>query len=165
MNLVELMDNAKKVADWRGTGYSQNQSWNLTNAIPYMGTKSILYQAKCFGQTEAVEHVVNFQFLGLRIYDKPIENTDMMKLTYKDIDYYCEWPTVHTEVKVRCSCSDWYHRSSYWCWKEKCIFGGKPKAYKRKTKNHKPVNPLKLPFICKHQWQLQAYLRTENYMK
>lgn len=165
MNLVELLENAKKVADWRGTGYGQNQQWNLTNVVPYMGTNSILFQGTCYGETETVQHVVNFMFTKLRILEDPIENAEMLKLTYKDVDYYCEFPTVNSEVKVRCSCSDFQYRSAYWCWKDKCLFGSKPKAYKRKTKNRKPVNPLKLPFICKHQHQFQSYLRTEKYMK
>ena len=165
MNLVELLENAKKVAEWRGTSYNQNRSWDLTNAIPYMGTKSILYSATCFGESEKVIHPVHIQFTGLRVLDELPENADYLKLTYKDVDYFCEWPTTETQVKVRCGCSDYYYRSSYWCWKEKCLFGSKPKAYKRKTKNRKPVNPKKLPFICRHLFAFQSYLRVHKLMK
>lgn len=164
MNLIELHDNAKKVSNWRGIGYSQNENWVLKSVIPYKGTKTLLFQATCHGETVDGIHVVNLQFNNIKYFDTPPENGDIKEIEYKGEKYYFVRPTLENDVLARCSCPDFYYTFAYWNWKNKCIFGGMPKPYKRKTKNRKPRNPEHLPGICKHIYQLQSYLRTHDYL-
>jgi len=164
MNLLELFDNAKKLAAWR-VNYAQNDGWNLTQLIPYVGTKTILAQGTCHGYTqENVKHVVDIQFQNIKFFDEPPEQGEYGTIEYKEENYYFIKPTLETDVKIRCSCNDFRFRSSWWAWKQKCIFGGPPKAYKRKTKNRPPVNKLKIPFLCKHLVSFQSYLHVHKYL-
>ena len=164
MTLLELWQSTKKYKEWRGVGYGQNQSWKLMNIIPFRGTKTLLVQMQCFGETEKSEHIINLQFQGLKFVEEIPKNAEYETLDYKDQEYYFEHPTIDTEVKVRCSCSDYTYRFSYANWKAKCQFGSKPKAYKKKT-NRKPLNPDLIPGLCKHISQAQSYLKQEGIMK
>jgi len=164
MNLITLHDNAEKLAKWRKFGYGQNGTWRLTQVIPYKGTKTLLCQAVCNGETVEAEHVSNIQFLNIKFFDEPPSDGEYGTVEYKEEKYYYVKPTLENDVKIRCSCPDFTYRSAYWAWKAKVIFGGMPKPYKRKTKGkRKPVNPLRIPFSCKHIHQMQALVRTEGY--
>ena len=164
MTLLELWNSTKTFKAWRGTGYGQNQNWQLVNMVPFSGTKTLLLQLKCFGETEDSEHIVNMQFEGLKYVDEVPKNAEYKTFEYKGEQYHFEHPTIDTEVKVRCSCSDYTYRFSYANWKAKCQFGSKPKAYKKKT-NRKPLNPDLIPGMCKHISQAQSYLKVEDIMK
>ncbi len=56
----------------------------------------------------------------------------------------------NTNVKVRCTCLDFYHRFSTWNFKDNSLFGPRMPPYRRKTRNRPPVNPMKVPGLCKH---------------
>ena len=162
MNLIELYDNTKKLAAWRAS-YAQNQQWNLKNVIPFAGTHTLLFQATCFGETEHSEHVVNIQFSGVEYSEE--KHPDFKEIEYKEEKYWFKRPTLKSECTVRCSCSDFQFR---WAWsnkKHKALFGSVPKKYKRKTTTRPPVNPDHIPGICKHVFQLQAYLKHHDYME
>ena len=166
MNLVELLESTKRLAGWRGAGYGQNPDWKLTNALPFAGTKSLLFQLQCYGETEKSEHIVNLQFSGLEYSETPTDKDHFQKITYKDEDYYMTKPTVTTPVTVRCSCSDFTYRWAYPDWLKKCLFGSKPKKYIRKIGSTRPpVNPENIPGYCKHVFQAQSYLRVHGYME
>lgn len=162
MTLVELYNKTKEYKAWRGLGYGQNQQWTLKNVVPFKGTKTLLIQAQCFGQTVNGIHTVNFQFENLKYVDEIPENAEYKTYTYKDEDYYFEYPDISTtKVRVRCSCPDFYWRFALADNKANCLFGSKPKAYKKKT-NRKPLNPDMIPGICKHIVQLQSFLKTKD---
>lgn len=163
MNLIELYDSTKKLS-MRRADYAQNTNWNLKNVVPFMGTKTLLFQAECFGETVNGIHVVNVQFSGLKILEELPENADYKKITYKDVDYYVERPTLETKCSVRCSCPDFYFTWAFYNHKNKALFGSLPKKYIRKTTTRPPRNPLKVPGICKHIFQLQSYLRVHDYL-
>jgi hypothetical protein len=163
LNLIELHENNKRVAKWRGTGYSQNGNWTLQQAIPYVGTKTILYALSCHGETVEGIHYVYLQFTNVKFFnekDVP-ENGDVRKIKYRGEDYWYILPTLESDVKLKCTCADYTYTFSFWNFKNKCQFGGPPKVYKKKT-NRKPRNPLKLPGFCKHVFQSQAFLHQEG---
>jgi hypothetical protein len=52
-------------------------------------------------------------------------------------------------VKVRCSCLDFRWRFALWNSKDGSLYGDPPGPYKKKT-NRPPVNPQRVPALCKH---------------
>jgi hypothetical protein len=162
MNLIELYDSTKSLS-MRRADYGQNSDWNLKAVIPFQGTKTLLFQAQCFGETVHGEHIVNIQFSGLKYVDEP-KDADVKEIEYKDEKYYVQRPTLHTNCTVRCSCPDFYFTWSYWNFKNKALFGNLPKKYVRKTTTRPERNPKHVPGICKHIFQLQSYLRVHDYL-
>ena len=169
MNLLQLADNSKELATWREFGYGQNQQFKLNNVIPFQGVKTLLVQSTCYGETVSAEHVQNLNFLRVKYLNElPKDGSpeNVKTKEYGGSDYYFIKPTLSTDVLMRCSCPDWVYRSSYFAWKEKCIFGSKPKAYKRKTTGkRKPMNPIEKPFLCKHLTQLVQFLQAEGWIQ
>lgn len=167
MNLVELLESSKKVANWRETGYGQNTNWVLKSVIPFVGTKTILFQAECFGQTVDATHVTQIQFSGITFFDtlpEDGEHENIKEIDYKGETYYYVKPDINTQCTVRCSCPDFVYRFAWYNFKHKALFGAMPKKYKRKTKTRPPVNPGHHPGMCKHIFQLQSYLRVHDYI-
>lgn len=169
MNLIELHQSTKSVAGWRGEGYGQNQRWELKQCIPFQGTKTLLFQLQCFGETVAAEHVVNIQFSNIRYFleedlEEEPDGINVKEIEYKGQSYYLTPPTLETDVVVRCSCPDYYFTFSWWNFKNKAQFGGPPKKYVRKTTTRPPRNPGHHPGICKHVFQAQSYLHVHKYL-
>lgn len=52
-------------------------------------------------------------------------------------------------VKVRCSCLDFRWRFALWNSKDGSLYGDPPGPY-QKTTNRPPVNPQRVPALCKH---------------
>ena len=165
MNLVELMDETKKLASWRGEGYGQNNNWTIKSAIAFAGTKTFLCQGTCFGETVKASHVVAIQWSIVQYFEEDAlpENGDVLTLNYKGEDYHLIRPTLHTECTVRCSCADFEYRLAPWNFKHKALFGSRPKKYVKKT-NRPPVNPGQYPGICKHIFQFQSLLHEKGYL-
>jgi hypothetical protein len=165
MNLVELMDNTKKLASWRGEGYGQNAQWTIKSAIPFAGTKTFLAQGQCFGESVKAIHIVAIQWSKITYFEEDAlpENVDFLTLKYKDENYYLIRPTLESECTCRCSCADFEYRLAPWNFKNKALFGSPPKKYVKKT-NRPPVNPGMYPGICKHIFQFQSLLHDKGYL-
>lgn len=70
-----------------------------------------------------------------------------------------------SNVKVRCSCLDFYFRFSVWDQRDKALTGDPPDPYQRKTDTYPPVNPQKLSGVCKHIIKLTNYLKQERIIR
>lgn len=55
-----------------------------------------------------------------------------------------------TNVKVACSCMDFYFRFALWNFNADAHYGPMPQPYQRKTTTRPPVNPARVPGVCKH---------------
>lgn len=53
-------------------------------------------------------------------------------------------------VKVRCTCLDFYYRFAVWNDNADSLYGKPPPPYQRKTETRPPANPLQVPGLCKH---------------
>lgn len=166
MNIQQLIKNTKDLAGWRVEGYGQNANFTLTNILPMVGTKMLLFQSKCRGETVEAEHVQNLQYNQIKYHEEvPEEFENIKTVEFRKEQYHYEKPDETNNVQIRCSCADFTYRSAYYAWKEKCLFGTKPKLYKRKTKTRPPANKLKIPILCKHLVQLTNYLQNEDYIQ
>lgn len=64
-------------------------------------------------------------------------------------------------VKVNCSCLDFYYRFSTWDDRFKSLDGNPPPPYIKKT-NKPEVNPMKSPGVCKHIMRLMDELQNQG---
>lgn len=164
MNLLELYESTKKFS-LRRADYAQNYSWAIESIVPYVGTKSLLVQATCHGLTQhGVKHITNIMFSGVEFHEEPVDGAELKELVYKGEKYYYKRPDLHTQCTVRCSCLDFYFT---WMWPDKsakALFGNLGRPYKRKTTTRPPRNPDHIPGFCKHVFQLESYLRNEDWI-
>ncbi len=63
-----------------------------------------------------------------------------------------------SNVKVRCSCLDFRWRFSLWNSKDGSLYGDPPPPY-QKTTNRPPVNPQRVPALCKHLMKTMIALK------
>lgn len=68
-------------------------------------------------------------------------------------------PLTSNHVKVRCQCLDFYYRFAHWNKQHNVLYGRSPPLYRRKTTTRPPVNPGRVPGICKHLIKTVAALQ------
>ena len=68
----------------------------------------------------------------------------------------------NANVKVNCSCLDFYYRFAVWDDRHKALDGSPPPPYIRKTQTRPEVNPMHSPGMCKHVISLMGNLRTQG---
>jgi hypothetical protein len=165
MNLVELHDSTKRLAHWRGEGYGMNRNWIVKNVVPYVGTKSLLFTAECYGESVDATHICHMMFTGVRYLEEDVENAEYKTIEYHGVEERYVYPDLKTNIVLSCTCPDYRYRWEYANKKAGALFGRLSKKYIRKTKTRKPVNPDLIPGICRHLFQMQSYLRVEGYIK
>lgn len=70
-----------------------------------------------------------------------------------------------SNVKVRCTCLDFYFRFSVWDKRDDALTGEPPEPYHRKTDSYPPVNPQKVSGLCKHIMGLARYLKQQRIIR
>ena len=55
-----------------------------------------------------------------------------------------------SRLRVNCTCLDFHYRFASWNFNDDSLLGKKPPLYQRKTDNRPPVNPARVPGLCKH---------------
>lgn len=80
-------------------------------------------------------------------------------------EYNIDRVTKSSNIKVNCSCLDFYYRFAVWDNKFKSLDGDVPPPYVRKTNNRPEVNPMKTPGLCKHIIAVMNDLRSQNFFK
>jgi len=80
-------------------------------------------------------------------------------------DYSIE-PLSYTmaDVEVSCTCLDFYYRFAVWNDSDGSLFGNAPPTYIKKT-DRKPLNPQRLPGLCKHLMSLTTEIRQERFLQ
>lgn len=68
------------------------------------------------------------------------------------------------DVKVRCTCLDFYWRFALYNAKDKSLIGKQPEPYVKKT-DRPPVNPDQVPGVCKHIIKLADHLKLSKVLK
>lgn len=68
------------------------------------------------------------------------------------------------DAKVSCDCLDFYYRFAVWNHREDSLLGDAPPPYVKKT-DSEPVNPDRVPGLCKHLIALTTELRNENIIR
>lgn len=116
--------------------------------IPYIGTKMLHIKASTTSNGHQYKQSIQFN-------DVVFENADTEEnatFTAADgVETHVQ-PLVlsHLNVKVRCDCLDFYHRFANYNSQDKSLVGKAPPVYVRKTTTRPPVNPTRVPGLCKH---------------
>lgn len=144
--------------------YSSSKTRRIVRVIPYVGSKTVLFQLEHYGITVNAQHAVNLLFGGLEITEEGRSLDTHLKVPYKGRQYWVQKVDYDkSPVLVRCTCPDFYFTFAYWNWKAGAIFGPKPRPYKRKTKTRGPRNPSQHPGYCKHCYNSFLLFQTNSW--
>lgn len=86
------------------------------------------------------------------------QSSDGQEFTIEPVSYN------NDDARVSCSCLDFYYRFAVWNHSDGSLFGNPPPPYVKKT-DQGPVNPNKVPGLCKHLIALVSELRNENFLR
>lgn len=127
--------------------------------IPYIGTKLLHVRSQSMSNGHAYRQALQFVKVEFEPQDTPTNATFMAS---DGTDYHVQPLTIAGHnVKVRCNCLDFHFRFANYNSQDKSLVGRPPPLYHRKTTTRPPVNPDKVPGMCKHiialVQQLQKY--------
>lgn len=161
---MSLWSSTRRVSSSRSS-YSSSKSREVRNIVPYSSQKSLLFQVEHQGMTVRALHQVNLMFSGLTFSEKAQNQIDWLPVKYKGKTVWASKPSLtKTALVCRCSCPDFYFTFSYWNWKNKAIFGPKPRAYRVKG-DRGPRNPGQHPGFCKHIANTFLLFQTHRWVK
>lgn len=136
----------------------------LIKYVPYLVTKSVLFQFNVFALSDRAEYSVNLFFNGLDIRKDPFPNSFYMK--YKGEMFYANiFDISKANVTVRCSCRDFRFVWSWYNREQKALFGPNPLPYTRKTSTRPSPNPRHIPGLCKHTFHCARDLQDMGLLK
>jgi len=136
----------------------------LKNVVPYVGTKSVLFQFLHVGVTlPHMSYQVDIMFSDVEFSNDSVQKDlkDWIEIVYKGNKVFMrKIDLLKNRLKVRCACPDFYFTFGYWDYQKGALFGSMPKRYVRKTiwnptapvgqRGYPPRNPGKFPGMCKH---------------
>lgn len=115
--------------------------------IPALPSKSLKVETTVKGETSNYNTILQFDNVSF----EKIETTKNVEVTGVDGKKYYIKPInlKSNNVKVHCDCLDFKWRFSLWNLRNNSLYGQAPSPYTNKS-NRPPVNPLKVPGVCKH---------------
>lgn len=124
--------------------------------IAYRGMKMLHIRSTTTSNGNAYRQ--SMQFMRVEFFDS--DGPDVVTFKGTDgISYHIK-PialSVHN-TKVKCNCMDFHHRFAHYNSQDKSLVGRPPPPYQRKT-NRPPVNPDRVPGMCKHLLKLVQTLQ------
>lgn len=120
---------------------------NSFEVIPAVGNNQVQFNFKTASTGETYDTTLVFD--GVTFVNEPSQTSVQVK-GVDGTEYNLE-PLSHgqTEVRVRCTCLDFYYRFASFNKASNSLYGDAPKPYIKKT-NRAPVNPNKVSGNCKH---------------
>lgn len=110
------------------------------------------------------QYQTSILFDNIQYLDEPSQYSYNFQAT-DGSDYNIDRVTKSSNIKVNCTCLDFYYRFAVWDNRFKALDGEAPPPYVRKTDNRPEVNPMKSPGLCKHIIALMNDLRSDNFFK
>jgi hypothetical protein len=130
--------------------------------IPSVADKILLAKATTRGQNETYESYI--QISDVRY----VEEGTAYAISFVAPDDATYWiipaRNANEDVKVSCNCLDFYWRFATWNYENGSLLGKPPPTYVKKTERA-PVNPDRVPGVCKHLLALANRLKTEKILK
>lgn len=131
--------------------------------IPYRGAKSVVFRCKVMSSTRRKKYNVVIQFLDVEFAPANTKQvpvgSEWTFVEYEGAKYYFKKPSFFKNpVRIRCSCPDFKQRFAWPDRAAKCLAGGPPAQYRRKTppppKGRPYVNPDNVPGMCYHIYRV-----------
>lgn len=134
-----------------------------TSYVPFVGTK--LLHVKAIASSNGHQYQQSLQFTN--VVFEGADSEENVTFTASDNAEYHIQPIDLTKnnVKVRCTCLDFYHRFANYNSQDKSLVGRAPPVYVRKTTTRPAVNPTRVPGMCKHLLKLVEELRSTGLVK
>jgi hypothetical protein len=132
------------------------------NIVPYVNSRNLLFKGVANNQGRTYDPEIYFE--GIEFDDEDTPNNVTFIAT--DGERYHIQPIKFTEnnAKVRCTCLDFYYRFSYYNAKAGDLYGKPFPPYRRRTTTYPPVNPMKLPGVCKHLLKMMQMLEENKFL-
>jgi hypothetical protein len=134
-----------------------------TNFIPSIDNGTL--EVKAITNTGNQKYKTSLYFDDVEFLDEPVGNAATVIGADGD-EYYLERiPLNQIDVKVKCTCLDFYYRFATWNSGDESLIGKPPPPYIRKTTTRPPVNPAKVPGVCKHIIKLTDKLISQRMVR
>lgn len=129
---------------------------------PYIGMKML--HVKSNSTSNGHQYQQALQFNGVAF--EPEDTAENATFSAADgSDYHIQPLDLNDHnCKVRCNCLDFYYRFAHYNSSDKSLVGRPPPLYQRKT-NRPPVNPMRVPGMCKHLLKLVQSLQAAGVVK
>lgn len=114
--------------------------------------------------TDRPDYVTTLQFENVRYVNEGTKHA--VKIMAADGTPYYIMPLRYRQddVKVTCTCLDFFYRFAVWNHANGSLLGDPPPPY-QKTTDRPPVNPSKVPGVCKHVIRTLDFLRQNKILK
>jgi len=131
--------------------------------VPYKATNTLLISLRAWGVTQSALHNVTMLFSDVEILTENPNSPAYFQLKYKDTMYWIKkLDKTKNPLTSRCSCADEFFTWALWKHQAGCLYGQKPRPYKRKTMTRPPRNPAHIVGICKHVFNAWTYLKNSG---
>lgn len=135
-----------------------------TNFIPSVQNNSLEIRAKTKtdkGAYDSLIYLENVEYVQ--------DESDPSVVSFKSADnteHFIKPVEAGSNVKVNCTCLDFYYRLAVWNDKNNALQGDAPQPYVRKPNSRRPpANPSKTPGVCKHLIKLFDHIKREGIVK
>lgn len=131
--------------------------------IPYIGTKMLHVKSSTSSNGHQYQQVIQFN----NVVFEPSDTEENATFTATDgTETHAQPLDLNAlNVKVRCNCLDFYHRFANYNAQDKSLVGKAPPVYVRKTTTRPPVNPMRVPGMCKHLLKVVDELQKNGLIK
>lgn len=133
------------------------------NLIPSLQNKSLTVKARTRTSDKFYETIIVFS--GVQFFDEGGHGRQEIQATDGSTYFIDPIRPYKSNVKVRCTCLDFYFRFSVWDQRDDALTGEPPQPYQRKSDAYPPVNPQKLSGVCKHIMKLTNYLKQQRIIR
>lgn len=133
------------------------------NLIPSIQGKTLTAKARTRTSEKYYETIIVFS--GVQYFDEGGHGRQEFQATDGSTYFIDPIRPYKSNVKVRCTCLDFYFRFSVWDQRDDALTGEAPEPYHRKTDTYPPVNPQKVSGLCKHIIKLTNYLKQERIIR
>jgi hypothetical protein len=141
------------------------QRVQVSNIIYIPSIKNKILQVKADTTSEGKNIYKTFVVFNNIDIDLERSNENMVRFKAPSGFYYYFTPVdINDDVRVSCSCLDFYYRFAVFDDQHQALFGKRPPPYIKKT-DRPYVNPFKTPGVCKHTIALMNKLKRRNFFK
>lgn len=156
-----MYNNTLRKFETNRKGSSQRVQVNTTLYIPAVDNASLEVRAKTRTSNSTYDSVIYFENVEYANAETPgaiaIEGAD-------GGEYFIMPIPRNNQVKVNCTCLDFYYSFAVWNDGKDSLFGDSPDPYVKKT-NRAPRNPMKATGLCKHLLKFFDTLIREKIIK
>lgn len=162
----QLLSQTKRGATIKDTPREQNANRvqvQEVNLIPSIQDKTLTAKSRTRTTDKHYETIIVFS--GVKFFNEGGHGRQEFQASDGTTYFIDPIRPYKSNVKVRCTCLDFYFRFSVWDQRDKALTGDPPEPYYRKTDSYPPVNPEKVSGVCKHIIKLTNYLKQERLIR